>query len=81
MFIISIIYSPFHRPRQVKQPFIFLRYDKLHISKTIIACISTIQTTPPPKVLRTFGGGDTLNSRNVMLTCRAPSLSPLTRQH
>ena len=27
------------------------------------------------------GGGDTLNSRNVMLTCRAPSLSPLTRQH
>lgn len=49
MFIISIIYSPFHRPRQVKQPFFFLRYDKLHISKTIIACISTILTTTPPR--------------------------------
>ena len=80
MFIISIIYSPFHRPRQVKQPFIFLRYDKLHISKTIIACISTIQTTPPESI-EDFRGGDTLNSRNVMVTCRAPSLSPLTRQH
>ena len=30
---------------------------------------------------RPGGGGDTLNSRNVMVTCRAPSLSPLTRQH
>ena len=59
MFIISIIYSPFHRPRQVKQPFIFLRYDKLHISKTIIACISTIQTTPPPESIEDFRGGGT----------------------
>ena len=57
MFIISIIYSPFHRPRQVKQPFFFLRYDKLHISKTIIACISTILTTTPPESIEDFRGG------------------------
>ncbi len=50
MFIISIIYSPFHRPRQVKQPFFIMRYGKQHISKKIL-------TTKTPESIEDFRGG------------------------
>lgn len=49
MFIISIIYSPFHRPRQVKQPIFILRYGKQHISKKIL-------TTKTPESIEDFRG-------------------------